>query len=128
MPALEPCDALSSANRTVTIRAIKKCHWKCRTDLKKRYSGEQIVGFLREAESGIKVKDPCRRHGFSEASFYAWRSQFGGMEVSDAKRLGEQSFAGLQNDRRLITRQKYKLQNSLGFVHLGCILMMGLNN
>ena len=55
--------------------------------MKKRYSEEQIIGFLREAESGIKVKDLCRRHGFSEASFYAWRSKFGGMDVSDAKRL-----------------------------------------
>jgi hypothetical protein len=56
-------------------------------DIKKRYREEQIIGFLREAESGIKVKDLCRRHGFSEASFYAWRSGFGGMDVSDAKRL-----------------------------------------
>jgi len=55
--------------------------------MKKRYSEEQIIGFLREAESGIKVNDLCRRHGFSEASFYAWRSKFGGMDVSDAKRL-----------------------------------------
>ena len=55
--------------------------------MKKRYSEQQIIGFLREAESGIKVKDLCRRHGFSEASFYAWRSKFGGMDVSDAKRL-----------------------------------------
>ena len=55
--------------------------------MKKRYSEERIIGFLREAESGIKVKDLCRRHGFSEASFYAWRSKFGGMDVSDAKRL-----------------------------------------
>ena len=55
--------------------------------MKKRYSEEQIIGFLREAESGIKVKDLCRRHGFSEKSFYAWRSKFGGMDVSDAKRL-----------------------------------------
>lgn len=55
--------------------------------MKKRYSEEQIIGFLREAESGIKVKDLCRRHGFSEASFYAWRSKFGGMDVSDVKRL-----------------------------------------
>ena len=55
--------------------------------MKKRYSEEQIIGFLKEAESGVSVKDLCRRHGFSEASFYAWRSKFGGMEVSDAKRL-----------------------------------------
>lgn len=55
--------------------------------MKKRYSEEKIIGFLKEAESGIKIKDLCRRHGFSEASFYAWRSKFGGMDVSDAKRL-----------------------------------------
>ena len=42
---------------------------------------------MREAESGIKVKDLCRGHGFSEASFYAWRSKFGGLDVCDAKRL-----------------------------------------
>ncbi len=55
--------------------------------MKKRYSEEQIIGFLKEAETGISVKDLCRRHGFSEASFYLWRSKFGGMDVSDAKRL-----------------------------------------
>lgn len=55
--------------------------------MKKRYSEEQIIGFLKEAESGVSVKELCRRHGFSEASFYTWRSKFGGMEVSDAKRL-----------------------------------------
>jgi len=55
--------------------------------MKKRYSEEQIIGFLREAETGIQVKELCRRHGFSEASFYAWRGKFGGMDVSDAKRL-----------------------------------------
>lgn len=55
--------------------------------MKKRYSDEQIVGFLREAESGVPVKELCRRHGFSEASFYAWRNKFGGLEVSDVKRL-----------------------------------------
>lgn len=55
--------------------------------MKKRYSDEQIIGFLKEAESGISVKELCRRHGFSDASFYTWRSKFGGMEVSEAKRL-----------------------------------------
>lgn len=55
--------------------------------MKKHYSDEQIVGFLREAESGVPVKELCRRHGFSEASFYAWRNKFGGLEVSDVKRL-----------------------------------------
>lgn len=55
--------------------------------MKKRYTEEQIIGFLQEADAGVPVKDLCRRHGFSEASYYLWRSKFGGMEVSDAKRL-----------------------------------------
>ena len=56
-------------------------------DVKKRFSEEQIIGYLREADAGMPMKDLCRKHGFSEASFYLWRSKFGGMEVSDAKRL-----------------------------------------
>jgi len=55
--------------------------------MKKRYTEEQIIGFLREADTGMPVKDLCRRHGFSEASYYLWRGKFGGMDVSDAKRL-----------------------------------------
>jgi putative transposase len=55
--------------------------------MKKRFTEEQIIGFLREADSGVTVKDLCRRHGFSEASYYLWRSKFGGMSVPDAKRL-----------------------------------------
>jgi len=55
--------------------------------VKKRFSEEQIVGILREAEAGVAIKELCRKHGFSEASYYAWRSKYGGMEVSDVKRL-----------------------------------------
>ena len=55
--------------------------------MKKRFTEEQIIGFLREAEGGLPNKELCRRHGFSEASYCLWRSKFGGMEVSDAKRL-----------------------------------------
>lgn len=57
--------------------------------MKKRFTEEQIIGFLPEAEGGLPIKDLCRRHGFSEASYYLWRSKFGGMNVSDAKRLKE---------------------------------------
>lgn len=57
--------------------------------MKKRFTEEQIIGFLREAEAGLPVKELCRRHGFSEASYYLWLSKFGGMSVSDAKRLKE---------------------------------------
>ena len=55
--------------------------------MKKRFTEEQIIGFLREADRGMAVKELCRKHGFSEASYYLWRSKFGGMDVSDAKRL-----------------------------------------
>ncbi len=55
--------------------------------MKKRYTEEQIIGFLKEGESGVPTKELCRRHGFSEASFYLWRSKYGGMSVPDAKRL-----------------------------------------
>lgn len=57
--------------------------------MKKRFSEEQIIGFLREVEAGLPVKELCRKHGFSEASYYLWRSKFGGMSVPDAKRLRE---------------------------------------
>ena len=55
--------------------------------MKKRFTDEQIIGFLKEAESGTPVKELCRKHGFSDAAFYGWRSRFGGMEVADAARL-----------------------------------------
>ena len=55
--------------------------------MKKRFTEEQIIGFLKQADAGMAIKGLCRKHGFSEASFYLWRSKFGGMDVSDAKRL-----------------------------------------
>jgi len=55
--------------------------------VRKRFTEAQIIGFLKEVDTGVAVKELCRRHGFSEASYYLWRSKFGGMEVSDAKRL-----------------------------------------
>lgn len=54
---------------------------------KKRYAEEQVIGFLREADAGVTVKALCRKHGFSEASYYQWRNRFGGMDVPAAKRL-----------------------------------------
>jgi putative transposase len=57
--------------------------------MKMRFTEEQIIGFLREAEAGLPIKELCRRHGFSGASYSLWRSKFGGMSVSDAKRLKE---------------------------------------
>jgi putative transposase len=55
--------------------------------MKRRFTDEQIIGFLKEAEAGTPVKELCRKHGFSDAAFYGWRSKFGGMEVADAARL-----------------------------------------
>jgi putative transposase len=56
-------------------------------DVKKRFSEEQIIGFLKEADKGVPVKELCRKHGFSDASFYLWRGKYGGMDISDARRL-----------------------------------------
>jgi putative transposase len=56
---------------------------------KSRFTDEQIVGFLKQAESGLAVKELCRKHGFSDATFYKWRGRFGGMEASDTRRLKE---------------------------------------
>jgi putative transposase len=56
---------------------------------RRRFSDEQVIAILKENESGSKVDDPCRRHGISSATFYAWRETFGGLEVSDAKKLRE---------------------------------------
>jgi putative transposase len=52
-----------------------------------RFSEEQIIGILREQEAGATTADVCRKHGISEATFYKWKAKFGGLEVSDAKRL-----------------------------------------
>ena len=52
-----------------------------------RNTEEQIIGFLREHEAGATVADLCRKHGMSPGTFYAWKAKFGGMDVSDAKRL-----------------------------------------
>ncbi len=60
------------------------------TDMKKsKHSEEQIIGYLKQVEAGIPLKDMCRKVGISEATFYNWRAKFGGMDVTDARRLKE---------------------------------------
>ena len=54
---------------------------------RKRYSQEQIIGILKEGESGVATPELCRRHGISEGTYYRWKAKFGGMDVTDAARL-----------------------------------------
>jgi putative transposase len=54
-----------------------------------RFTEQQIVGVLKEAEVGVAVKELCRKHGISDATFYNWKAKYGGLSVSDLKRLKE---------------------------------------
>ena len=54
---------------------------------RKQFSEEQIIGILKEAEAGAVVTELCRKHGMSSATYYAWKSKYGGLEISEAKRL-----------------------------------------
>jgi putative transposase len=56
---------------------------------KSRFTETQIVAILKEADSGVLVKDICRKHGISDATYYNWKSKYGGMEASDLKRMKE---------------------------------------
>ena len=52
-----------------------------------RFTEEQIIGVLKEAEAGLKVGEVCRKHGISDATYYKWKAKYGGLEVSEARRL-----------------------------------------
>ena len=74
---------------------------------KSKFTEEQIIGFLKQAEAGMVVAEICRKGGFSDATFYKWRAKFGGMEASDAKRLRE------------LESENAKLKSLLAEAHLG---------
>ena len=76
---------------------------------KSRFSEEQIIGILKQAEAGMTVAAVCRQHGISDATFYKWRSKFGGLEVTEARRLrglGEEN----QRLKRLVAEQALDIQ------------------
>jgi putative transposase len=71
-----------------------------------KFNEEQIIGVLKEHEAGAKTADLCRRHGISEATFYNWKSRFGGLDVSEARRL------------RALESENAKLKKLLAEAHL----------
>ena len=74
--------------------------------MKKRFTEEQIIGILKEAEAGLKVGELCRKHGISDATYYNCKSKFGGMSVSEAQRL------------RALELENSKLKRLLADAHL----------
>lgn len=83
---------------------------------KRRFTEEQIIGVLKQAEGGVKVQEVCRQHGISRHTFYVWRSKYGGLTVDEAKRLRQLE----EENRRLkhlvadLTLDKQALTAALG--------------
>ncbi len=78
-----------------------------------RFTETQIVSILKEADAGVKVKDICRQHGISDATYYNWKSKYGGMQASDLKRLKETE-AELSQYKKMyaeLARENYALKD-----------------
>jgi putative transposase len=78
-----------------------------------RFTESQIISILKEADAGNKVKDICRRHGISDATYYNWKSKYGGMQASDLKRLKETE-AELSQYKKMyaeLARENYALKD-----------------
>ena len=73
-----------------------------------RFSEEQIIGILKEHQAGLSAQDLCRKHGISDATFYKWRSKYGGMDISDARRL------------KALEEENRKLKKLLAEIHARC--------
>ncbi len=81
-----------------------------------RFTETQIVSILKEADAGGKVKDICRQHGISDATYYNWKSKYGGMQASDLKRLKETE-AELSQYKKMyaeLARENYALKDLIG--------------
>src|SRR5271165_3376621 len=81
---------------------------------KSRFSEEQIIAVLKESEAGVETGELCRRHGITRACFYRWKSKFGGMEVSEAKRLRQLEEENGQLTWHLLRHSNATLHDSLG--------------
>jgi putative transposase len=81
---------------------------------KSKFSEEQIIGFLKQAEAGLAVAEICRKGGFSDATFYKWRAKFGGMDSTDARRLRE------------LESENTKLKHLLAEAHLDMHALKGV--
>ena len=102
---------------------------------RKRFTEEQIIGILKQAQAGMKISDLCRLNSISDATFYTWRSKFGGMDVSDVKRLkcleeeksGNREFR-LAGEEHLASLQQNPIPEVRHFIEtfcrgMGCHLM-----
>lgn len=76
--------------------------------MKQRFSESQILSVLKEAESGVKVADVCRKHGICEGTFFRWKSKYGGMELSDVRKMKELE---VENSRLKRIVAQYALEN-----------------
>ncbi len=81
-----------------------------------RFTEEQIIGILREHDAGMKTADLCRKHGISSATFFKWKAKFGGMDVSDARRL------------RALEEENRKLKKLLAETMLDVAMLKDLNS
>ena len=87
--------------------------------MKKRFSDEQIISILREAEAGVSARELCRKHAISDATFYTWRKKYGGMAVSGVKRLKSLEEENIRLRKLLaeVILDKEALQVTLGRKH-----------
>jgi putative transposase len=95
------------------LEFLAEYHCEETTMKRTRFTETQIVSILKEADAGTKVKDICRQHGISDATFYNWKSRYGGMSASELKRLKETE-ADLSQYKKMyaeLARENYALKD-----------------